>query len=82
MNEKIQWMHNHIYNFIGEFSKYQDAYLLFILKKNVPYAYPLNWSKMPYPANTGVNRPGTLFSWNPCLQTLTTTLKVVGSIAI
>jgi hypothetical protein len=30
MNEKFQWMHNHIYNFIRECLKYPDAYLLFI----------------------------------------------------
>jgi len=26
-------------------------------KKNMPYAYPLDWSKMPYPANTGSGTP-------------------------
>jgi len=46
MNEKFQWMHKHIYNFIRENLKYPYTYLPFIKKKNMPYAYPLDWTKI------------------------------------
>jgi len=47
MNEKFQWMHKHIYNFIREFLKYPYILIFYSFKKkNMPYAYPLDWTKI------------------------------------
>jgi hypothetical protein len=44
MNGNFQLMHN---IFTKELLKYLGAYLLIYIFKNMTYAYPLDWSKIP-----------------------------------
>jgi hypothetical protein len=47
MDEKFQLMHKHIYNFIREILKYPYILIFYSFKKkNMPYAYPLDWTKI------------------------------------